>query len=184
MFTNNTNSCSALVLTWHWRWQRGLRCRTVLLVATPPAAGRWAGWAAWGPTSLCCWSAGTLSRPAASAAHCSWNTGASQRGEGESTAHLRETQMQMWHFYLKMIGPVTHGVSSPLERGRRGLGSDRSPDPPPQTRSSCGSDRVSPGLRRCSSSLQRTPPSLWCHKQTAGKHTHVGVQMVSCAQSY
>lgn len=80
-------------LTWHWRWQRGLRCRIVLLVATPPAAGRWAGWAAWGPASLCCWSAGTPSRPAASAAHCSWNTGeknrrvASQRGDINNRSH-------------------------------------------------------------------------------------------------
>lgn len=70
-------------LTWHWRWQRGQHYQIVLLVATPPAAGRWAGWAAWGPASLCCWSAGTLSRPAASAAHCSWNTG--QTGDSSIT---------------------------------------------------------------------------------------------------
>lgn len=185
-------STQPVALTWHWRWQRGLRCRIVLLVATPPAAGRWAGWAAWGPASRCCWSAGTPSRPAASAAHCSWNTGTNRRAASQRGAinnrSLTETQMQMWHFLFEMARPFVlgtqtvkwwHTINSPQERGRRGLGSDRSLDRLQRTHSGCGSDRVSPGLQRCWASPQRTAPSPWCHRQTAAKpniHTWSSIQ--------
>lgn len=152
-----------LALTWHWRWQRGPHCPTVLLVATPPAAGSWTGWAPWGPASRCCWSAGTLSRPAASAARCSWNTGTDQTVATLTTAEKHVHVIQR-------LRAVTRG-DSPQERGRRGLGRDRSLDPPRPTHSNCGSDRASPGLLRCSASQQRTAPSSWCRRQTEGKQT-------------
>lgn len=97
----------SVVLTWHWRWQRGPHCRIALLVATPSAAGRWAGWAAWGPASPCCWSAGTRSRPAASAAHCSWNTDTNRTAASQraiiSSKSQRNTRAKYHAFLLKRV---------------------------------------------------------------------------------
>lgn len=155
-----------LVLTWHWRWQTGLHCLTVLLVATPPAAGSWTGWAPWGPASRCCWSAGTRSRPAASAARCSWNTGTDGTEAPLSTAEKHKCKGDL-SFFERTRGDIIG--DPPQERGRRGLGWGRSLDLPRPTHSNCGSDRVSPGLQTCSASQQRTEPSLWCHRQTGHK---------------
>lgn len=105
--------CPRIARTWHWRWQRGLHCRTVLLAAIRPVAGRWAGWVASEPTSQCCWSAGTLSRPAASAARCSWSTAANRRAL--STTALTNANVTFPHWLASRTNAVNRRHAMDLQ---------------------------------------------------------------------
>lgn len=84
-----------------------------------------------------------------------WRTGDELRQQQQITGKARGNR----RFFM---------IHSLQGRGRKGLGSDRSLNPPQRTHSSYGSGRASPAPQRCSASPQRTPPNSWCHRQTLG----------------